>query len=294
MSVTEQVLRSATRGVIDALSLQRCLILLVKSEKIRVRLVQCLVLNGLIFLGSIFLFNSVLRHVLGWALGHILEGGSVSTIQQWIEWIYFFFWIAPVYMLCFVLNTLWYQDIASESIKIYPNAAPTVVGTASVTSAIVELVFRSLFNFFFLVYLGVLSRVRWLYLVNMAWLISYNAFEYKWIYARTTFSDKVATFERNWIYFLCFGAPLALVATRFPSVVENGFVSLIFPFLLMTASTASRPTGIQLGRNWSTWQRLPLAWLERSRVFLIPEAITKLSIIAIEAWNRTRHPIRSI
>ena len=285
MSVAEQVLRSATRGVIDALSLQRCLILLVKSEKIRVRLVQCLVLNGLIFLGSIFLFNHVLRHALGWALAYILEGDSVSAIQQWIDWIYFFFWIAPVYMLCFVLNTLWYQDIASESLRIYPNAAPAVQTSASVTGTIVELVFRSLFNFFFLIYLALLSRIRWAYLVNMAWLISYNAFEYKWIHARTTFGEKIFAFEKNWIYFLCFGAPLALLATRFPSVVENGFVSLIFPFLLMTASTASRPQGIQIPRQWTWW---PLWWLERARVFIVPESVTKISIIAVEAWTRSR------
>lgn len=128
----DDVFTCLLRGLRDSLSLHRCLILVVKSKKLRLRLIQCLVLNGLVFLGSIFIFAKILNPLLRFMLSTILirdpsSETAIDIIQSWIEWIYFALWIVPVYVLSFILNAIWYQDIATESIKLYPSAAPWLV-----------------------------------------------------------------------------------------------------------------------------------------------------------------------
>ena len=293
--VPRQIGRCVTRGLLDAVSLHRCLILIVKSEKIRLRLAQCLVLNGLIFLGSIFLFSHIVTPLLRIVLARVLASPSTNSspvidlIQGWIEWTYFTLWIVPVYLLSFILNAIWYQDIAVEAIRIYPSSAPPAgrpQSSPTPIGSIVEVIFRSIFSLVFLLFLICLARVRIAYFLYLAFLLAYNAFEYRWISSGILFTNKIATFEKNWIYFLSFGAPVAAVAVQFPSIIENGLISIAFPFLLMTASTASRPVGVTLpkGRPW--WIRLPLAWLERLRVFIVLETVTNAVIAAINLYNR--------
>ena len=287
-----QIWRSANHGLLDSVAFHRSLVLVVRSEKIRVRLVQCLILNGVVFLGSIYIFSHVLTPLLRYVLSHVLLAGdpslsSVSVIQEWIEWIYFSLWIVPVYILSFVLNAIWYQDIASESIKVFPTSKiqPTMTGT--LTSSVVEVVFRSIFNVVFVIYLVVLYRFRFVYAINLAWLIAYNAFEYKWIHSGIPFSQKISNFENHWIYYLFFGLPLALTAVQFPSIIENGLVSLAFPFLVMSASTAGKPVGVAL--DSSGWgYRFCFGWVEKSPVFFIPKNITNGLILLIDTYNKRR------
>jgi len=52
-------------GVRDALMLHQCVFFLAKSEVIRFRTLQCFMLNGVIFLGSILLFNFAIDPALG-------------------------------------------------------------------------------------------------------------------------------------------------------------------------------------------------------------------------------------
>jgi hypothetical protein len=121
------------QGVRDSLRLDATLVFFLSSVTVRVRAAQCLLLNGLIFLGSIFLADYV------WAplLGKILElsGGSSgamtastgasialpeeSNLASWLHvlflYAYQFLWLYPLYIISFILNTVWYQDIAGQA-----------------------------------------------------------------------------------------------------------------------------------------------------------------------------------
>jgi len=123
------------QGVRDSLRLDATLVFFLSSVTVRVRAAQCLLLNGLIFLGSIFLADYV------WAplLGKILElsGGSSgamtastgasialpeeSNLASWLHvlflYAYQFLWLYPLYIISFILNTVWYQDIAGQTRK---------------------------------------------------------------------------------------------------------------------------------------------------------------------------------
>jgi hypothetical protein len=126
------------QGVRDSLRLDATLVFFLSSVTVRVRAAQCLLLNGLIFLGSIFLADYV------WAplLGKILElsGGSSSAatastgasialpeesnLASWLHvlflYAYQFLWLYPLYIISFILNTVWYQDIAGQTRRTRP------------------------------------------------------------------------------------------------------------------------------------------------------------------------------
>ena len=241
----------------DAISFHRCLVLLVRSEKLRVRVIQCLFLNGLIFLGSIMFFNFLISPILS----------KTDTILFWTEWMYYVLWIFPVYLLSFILNAFWYQDIASESIRIYPMKRPSV--SSSLTGEIVEVIHRSIFSLCFLIFLVIIQRWRFIYLINLCWLIAYNAWEYRWIYFKKNSENKLKNFESNSIYYFFFGLPLALISFQFPSIIENGLISVSFPFLLMMASTANAPPG-------STG---------RVRILILPEIMSKIFIFLLKFFS---------
>ena len=265
-----------------------------KSENIRRLLAQCLLLNGLIFLGSIFVFHNIVSHILGWGLSSLFhldsDDDTVKRIQNSIEWIYFVLWIIPMYVLSFVLNTLWYQDIARESLKVFPQASTGTSSSSSssrITSEIVQVIFRSLFNLIFLLYLCVLYRWRWIYAIHLGWLVAYNSFEYRWISEKKSFDEKINLFEKGYIYYLSFGLPLSLLAVQFPSVVENGLISLLLPLLIMSASTAGKaPSVISLPKSLPWFDRKVLSLFERCPVLIVPESLTKLVIIATSHFQR--------
>ena len=57
-------------------------------------------------------------------------------------------------------------------------------------------------------YIGVLYT-----LVHIAWLISWNAFEFKMIHEGMDMFQRVYYFERRWMYFLGYGLPLSVIYT---------------------------------------------------------------------------------
>jgi etoposide-induced 2.4 mRNA len=201
---------------------------------------------------------------------------ALDLIHYWVEWIYFVLWIAPVYLLTFILNALWYQDIASESIRIYPMKRPPSF-SSSIAGEIAGLIHRSIFNVCFLVYLAFIRNWKLLYLLNLSWLIAYNSFEYQWIHFKVSFETKIKTIETNWVYFSFFGLPLALIAFQFPSIIENGLISVAFPFVLMMASTASRPLCVGSGQ-----------WFQRMRILIVPDLMTRIFVFFLNFANRDR------
>ena len=199
---------------------------------------------------------------------------------------YYSLWIIPVYLLSFILNTLWYQDIATESMRIYPVPVAPHPGPSiqSVTDHIAEAIYRSIFNLVFLLGLTALVNHRWIYLVYLAFFISFNSFEFR--YKSVPLQSKIVFFESNWIYFLSFGLPLSVIVVQFPTLIENGLVSLVFPFLLMTASTGSRPAGVTISAHeFNRVTRFGLSWLGRLRVFFLLEFVTNFVVWLIDKFS---------
>ena len=269
------VYRSALLGLLDSVSFHRCLVLMVRSKKIRFGVLKCLILNGVIFLGSISFFSLIINPLWSRTLAFAVGNNSVvEAVRYWTELVYYVFWIFPVYLLSFVLNAFWYQDIASDSIRVYPLKRPTPVSSSTLTGDIAEAIHRAIFNICFLMYLVLVQRWRLIYLVNLSWLIAFNAFEYKWINEKMTFETKLQIVESNWIYFIAFGFPLAVISFQFPSIIENGLISVAFPFLLMMAASTPNPMPQRSGGG------------RRIRILFIPELMTKIFIILIKFFSK--------
>ena len=245
-TVLRQMYRCIRRGFLDSIALHRCLIVTMKSKKIRMRLVQCVLLNGVIFLGSIMLYSYIVSPILVYFLRFFFrDAGSslVETVASWMEWLYYLIWVIPVYLLSFVLNTIWYQDIANESMGIMAISVPST-GVSSLSGRIAEAIYRVIFNMVFLIFLTLIAKYRLIYLLSLSFFISLNAFEFRY----KNLGDRISIIEGNWLYFLSFGFSLSLLVVQFPTLVENGLVSLFFPSLLITASTGSKPIGGPGGR----------------------------------------------
>jgi len=268
-------------------------VVLVRCPKVRSKLVQCLLLNGLIFLGSIVVFHWMLAPILSRVIGLILPTRSgVNDIQEvisvWISWVYYSLWIAPLYIVTFILNTIWYRDIAIDSVEFFsknvPATKPTPMATPISTSLpfqIADILLRSLFNIVYLGYLTVLAPYRILYAISLAFLISFNAFEFK--YRQLSFSQKVDLIESHWVYFVSFSIWVAILVTEFPTMVENGLLGVLFPFLLINASSSGPPVPVVVPQD--PLHRWTLGWLCKLPVFFIVEKITDVIVYSINVYN---------
>ncbi|KNE67451.1 hypothetical protein AMAG_11913 [Allomyces macrogynus ATCC 38327] len=129
-----------TAGLAAALQLPKALLIIYSSRTIQVAALKCLILNGVVLLGSIVVFRFVvlalLQQLFGWALAAVLvtpdpsapppnvaaEVGLLvsfqSALHNVLTALYYVLWIYPVYALSFALNTVWCQEIADRALLI--------------------------------------------------------------------------------------------------------------------------------------------------------------------------------
>ena len=297
MSVSKNILEAAKTGFMDSVSFHRAIVVLVRCPKVRSKLFQCLLLNGIIFLGSIVVFHWLLAPVLSRFIGFVLpnrdsSAGVHEAIGTWLAWVYYSLWIAPLYIVTFILNTIWYRDIAIDSVDFFSKHVS--VGTqstgasdsvsASLPFQIADILLRSLFNLVYLGYLTVLAPYRILYAISLAFLISFNAFEFK--YRQFSFSQKINLIESNWVYFLSFSLWVAILVTEFPTMVENGLLGVLFPFLLINASSSVKPIPVVVPSD--PLHRWTIGWFSKLPVFVVVEKLTDLIVYLINVYNLSK------
>ncbi|KAH9307784.1 hypothetical protein KI387_035695, partial [Taxus chinensis] len=95
---------------------------------------QCFLLNGCIFLGSIFLLKSVITPILHWILPvqfshqetadaqdcQNTEAGIrfYSLLQSILISLFYVFWFYPMYVFSFIISSIWYNEIAEQACKV--------------------------------------------------------------------------------------------------------------------------------------------------------------------------------
>ncbi|KAF4707719.1 Etoposide induced 2.4 mRNA [Perkinsus olseni] len=281
-SAGREVWSLALLGLKDAIRMDLCFIFLFKSPTIRVRWLQCLMLNGVIFLGSVAVFRLVVHPLLMVVVGWI-SGFEEESMQKWTEALYFlhlFTWIVPVYSLSYLLNIAWHQDIANETFAIFSPSDPRVKTT--LTSRIVDALMRNLVNIIFALQTWLLSFVPYigtfLNLVSMCLLISTYSFEYRWVYLGWESHVRLRFIERHWAYFIGFGLPSTVLCSVFPRFIDNGIFSMLFPICIMTA-VAARPRGM------TTLGKIP--------IFVLVEGVTGFLIRTMDEKKLKRFRPRS-
>lgn len=261
-------------GVKDSLMLHQCVFFLARSQTIRYRTLQCFILNGVIFLGSIFLFNwaidpvlSILRRLVqeeeAWATDFI--GASFSALYKVL-------WIYPIYCISFVLNTVMYQEVADSALALLQHKPSR---SARPLERLIHETWRALVNFVFLVEMYLIYYIPvigpWTYFIHSCWMASIYCFEYRWCHLGWTSNARVDYFEGHWLYFAGFGFPVSLLILCCPRFIDTGVFALFFPIFILTA-TKAEPKALE------TWP----CRLRRLPVFMVVQGISCLLVRVFE------------
>ncbi|XP_057465975.1 protein EI24 homolog isoform X1 [Actinidia eriantha] len=261
-------------GFRDACCLHRVVIYCIRSRQLTIRTGQCFLLNGLIFLGSISLLNSVIVPTLQWILPDQCPHTSsqepcsfdgISKLYSFLRLgllqVFYVFWFYPLYIFSFILSNMWYNDIAKygflaiekhgppptelpskQEISSSSNATQTEKHTdlGGVMIGIAEQVYSVfLLSLFFLevCVTGFIPYVgKPLNFLLLSWMYAYYCFEYKWNLSGLSLDKRLDFFESNWAFFAGFGHPCVLAAFFFSPLVSYGVMAILFPLFVLTAA----------------------------------------------------------
>lgn len=259
-------------GFRDACCLHRAYFFCRRSHKVFVKTGQCFLLNGCIFLGSLLFFQRVVIPSLQWLLIFPLQEEHASgfghsflgTLQRILIGVCYVFWLYPLYIISFVINCIWYNEIAQQAFTVseqndhailqqqpqkVPKSAQRRVnqnsgGIESILLSIGEQIysvsmlsvfFVEVFAVSFIPYVG-----QYLNFLLLSWLYAYYCFDYKWGFAQWNLERRLLFFETNWAFFAGFGSPCVLATFFFTPFVSYGVMAILFPLFVLIA-TASHP-----------------------------------------------------
>ncbi|CAK4637654.1 unnamed protein product [Aphanomyces euteiches] len=210
------------QGIQDSISLHRILLLYIQSHIVRNRTVKCVLVNGIIFLGSIFFFDYVvipIIHLLGLALK------TDETPQDGFR--------DHIDMLVFIIYQA--RMTSQAYLQTHGTARP-----APVKDMIIDEVYRAILVYCFLLQ-TILSYLipivgPFLSFVQMSWLYALYCFEYKWSLHGWSIDKRLVFMEKHWTYFAGFGCPFTLATYFAPNFVSKGIFALLFPLFLLLAT----------------------------------------------------------
>lgn len=282
-------------GVADALRIHQALVFYLSSSTIRLKSLQCFFLNGLIFVGSILFQDYILSPLLK-AIAISSNDAELQPVSETMELLfslmYKILWIYPLYSISFILNAIWYQDIADFAYMIKSGVRPNTSFTFQRwLQSMAEEVYRTLLITCFMVQVFVMSFIpvvgKFLAGLHFCWLYALYSFEYKWTLERWSLLARLQFFEDRWAYFAGFGFPAAVVTFAFPKFISAGLFAFSFPMFVLlaivavpvehtttttttttafsTAATAKAqpaqtPSPANVASSWG-WRSLPVFWL---------------------------------
>jgi Sulfate transporter CysZ/Etoposide-induced protein 2.4 len=180
----------------------------------------------------------------------VLTATVLRALDMALVAAYYMFWVLPVYVLSFMLNDAWYEDLASATYERSGKAVCESVASQTrrskrsligqtadrIAGNIYRLLLTGAFilqSFLLLLLVPMLGPL--LYFVTVCWLYSFYCFEYPWVIQGWSLPSRLHHFRRHWVYFFGFGAPFSLLCIFFPYLVSTGVFALVFPLFLMMA-----------------------------------------------------------
>ncbi|RKO97712.1 EI24-domain-containing protein [Caulochytrium protostelioides] len=231
-----------------------------------------MLLNGVLFVGSIAVFHGAILPVTHWLLGRhvrtlmarhaqpsLSERGFdatehvaslwISQYDRFLSLVYYLLWIYPIYLISLALNNAWYHEIAVNAYRLYvgePVAKPASYD--GLLSYVASEVYRALLLLNYLVIAIVIDAVvpyfgRALSFCAFCWLASLYTFEYHFAYKGWPLDHRLAYIERHWAYFLGFGMPLSAATFFLSPTLQQGIYALLFPMTCLNHPPATRRAG---------------------------------------------------
>lgn len=220
------------------------------SSKIVQNVLQCVLLNGGVYLLSVLMFEYILLPGIGFIFIFAFGKNSfvTGTVWSWVKYVMVLIfqtaWLVPLFLLSKVINTLWFQDIADSAYR-HTRGRPVPFPSKSIYFA--DSVFSVVVQCFFLIQATLTSYIipiyplgQALYTVQMALLYSLYCFEYKWFNMGWVLHQRLSFLEENMPYFIGFGLPLAVLTQLANSWLINGCVfSILFPLFIISGNEAN-------------------------------------------------------
>ncbi|KAL5131786.1 Protein EI24 [Glycine soja] len=284
-------------GLVEACCLHRVVILCMRSNKLLMRTGQCFLLNGFIFLGSIFVLNSVVIPALWWILpdqcsqfvSHKLcdLGGTLKF--------YSFLRLALIQLF---YNVFRYNDIARYGYAAMgrskftvekgssQNNSPTVqnahhvkgpsglggvmigIGQQVYSILLLSVFFLEVYATGFIPYIGKLLNF-----LLLSWMYAYYCFEYKWNFNELALDRRLDYFESYWPFFAGFGSPCVLAIFFFSPLVSYGIMAILFPLFVLTATGSESEQEISFEKH--KWR---VAGVGRLPIFYVADKVSTNSM----------------
>ncbi|KAI8051193.1 etoposide-induced protein 2.4-domain-containing protein [Syncephalis plumigaleata] len=274
-------------GIRDASQWSRSFAIISRSKTLQMQAAKCFLLNGLIFLGSIYLFEYLLRPSLSffttwfvWSARHQHEDGSttqqqleasspqIEAVVSWLDMIltfaYQILWVYPIYCLSFFLNSTWYQKVADHAYCLREGkSVNTQISFDRLVNRITDEVYRTLLFFNYLVFVSLIYTLPLIgpfaSFIYTCWIAAFYSFEYDWINRGWTMDQRMDYFEAHWAYFAGFGFPCTIVTFFFPQFVSSGVFALLFPVYVIMSNIA-KPVPRRRTRTISLSPWMPYRW----------------------------------
>ncbi|CAO1353700.1 unnamed protein product [Diamesa hyperborea] len=213
-----------------------------ERSKVRTRVFQCCLLNGVIFLCSILFFDYLLLPLLEYIITYFVGSPSAwNYIKFGISRIFDAFWVLPLFVVSKIINTIFFQDIADAAFE-FRKGRPTLI--PSVSMLIADVLFSLLVQVLFLLQSMVVAFIPYagnvLCFLHMSLLYSLYSFEYKWFNQGYELHKRLTFIESNWPYYFGFGIVLAGLTQLFDSFFVSGCIfSMLFPLFILSGNESS-------------------------------------------------------
>ncbi|KAI9305412.1 etoposide-induced protein 2.4-domain-containing protein [Cunninghamella echinulata] len=249
-------------GFSTAMSLKKQLTLLKNSSRTRQIMVKAMLLNGIFWLGSLYL----IEHLFNSPDQHHIHGLSYKVITGY-----------PLYLFCLFVNSRLFDQIAKSTLQLQQStpfyySSTNSTNNTSWSSIIYVMSFYgncALFILFIrqIPYIGLALG----FIFNSV-IMAYYCFEYKWIELGWTQEHRMSFVEQHWPYFLGFGLPVTFL-TYFLSTLHAGAIfALFYPSFIINANIGTTKFNQQ-----PTYFKIP--------IFLIIRTLNRLILSTIRLIN---------
>ncbi|KAH9685296.1 protein EI24-like [Citrus sinensis] len=254
---SKQALVLYLEGLREACCLHRVVILCRRSTKLLIRTGQCFLLNGFIFLGSMFVLKSAVIPFLLWILPDQCSQirSQELCLDSGILKFYSFLRLALIQLLygtfscpfLALIDAFKYNDIAKygfaamgrsgQSSKELSRQDETLQNTeqkgrlpglGGVMIVIGEQVYSMLLLSFFFVEVNAIGFLPY---IGKGFNFLLLSWMYKWNFSEVGLDKRLDFFESNWAFFAGFGSPCVLAYFFFSPLVAYGVMAILYPLV---------------------------------------------------------------
>ncbi|KAK4802513.1 hypothetical protein SAY86_000716 [Trapa natans] len=249
-------------GFREACCLHRVVILCLRSRKLSIRTGQCFLLNGFIFLGSMFILRLMviptLQRILPENCLQIYSQDSCSLdivfklyslLRAGLIQLFYVLWFYPLYIFSFILSNIWYNDIAKYGFAAMRESGSVAVESSSkkesvtlqssvqtekppgldgVMIGIGEQVYSLLLLSFFFIEV---YAIGFMPLIGKALNFLLLSWMYKWNFSEVNLENRLDFFQTSWAFFAGFGNPCVLAIFFFSPLESYAVIAMLYPLV---------------------------------------------------------------